>query len=416
MALAMHLTLSHARAIAQRCQGLDIRRPGPDLAAHIDATGWIRTLGGIEGYIALHNRVAGVTRANVDAALKAGVIRVMPAVRGCIYLVPDHMTGVLLKLAGHLSRKRVDNELAKLGCSREELRVLGLAIVDALAAGGSGLSTDDLRKKLPAGLVRGFGDVGKKLGVSSNLPSALRELEFTGTVERGLAGGLDSQTYLWRRAVRDPMTGVPDDPLAWMTEVGRSYWRHAGFADKTDFAEWAGINQRDARSVALALGLTPVTIAAFGKEVYALPEVLETAPSAPSPAVRLLSFEDNLYALHGGVGPFVDPGDGDVQVRGWGSGRALVPLATAKHVESRTITTEGRIAGLWEWDPAGDEVVTSTLGRIDVGAVRDERASLRGLIREIGHGRSFSLDTDALVQQRATGLRETGEAVPGGCG
>ncbi|MSP55518.1 MAG: hypothetical protein EXR69_07945 [Myxococcales bacterium] len=88
----------------------------------LDATGWVRTLGGIEGYIALHNRVAGVTRAGVDAALAAGTIRVMPAVRGCIYLVPDRMTGVLLRLAGHLSRTRVNNELAKLGCSPQEIQ------------------------------------------------------------------------------------------------------------------------------------------------------------------------------------------------------------------------------------------------------------------------------------------------------
>ncbi|MSP55516.1 MAG: hypothetical protein EXR69_07935 [Myxococcales bacterium] len=58
--------------------------------------------------------------------------------------------------------------------------------------------------------------------------------------------------------------------------------------------------------------------------------------------------------------------------------------------------------------------MTSTLGRIDVAAVREERARLAGLIREIGHGRSFSLDTDLLVQQRADSLRETGEAAPRG--
>ncbi len=345
----MTLTLASARAISQSRQSLDRRRPGTsaqDLADHLDATGWLRTLGGIEGYVALHNRVAGITRGCVDTALANGAIRVMPAVRGCIYLVPRRMTGVLLRIAEHLNRRRIDAEMAKLGCPREELQTLGIAILEGLAAGA--LSTDKLKKALPAGLVRGFGEAGKKMGVSSNLPSALRDLEFAGKVERVLAdGGLDCQSYLWRRAASDPMVGVPADPLDWMIEVGRSYWRHAGFADRADFADWAGISQKDAKAVTAALALVPVTIEGWGKDVYALPEVLDTVGPSPTAAVRLLRFEDNLYALHGSVAPFVDARDGDVVVRGWGNGRAPVSLAMAKHVESRTITTEGRIAGLW---------------------------------------------------------------------
>lgn len=411
----MILTIPNARAIAQHCQSLAARGVG-DPAAVVEGSGWLRTLGGIEAYIALHNRAEGMTRARVDAALASGAIRVMPAVRGCIYVVPERMVGVLLRLADHLSRKRNDAAMVKLGYTAEERSALGDAVLEVLA-GGAGLTVDQLRKRLPAGLVRGFGDVGKKLGVSSNLPGALRELEFTGRVERVLAdGGLDGQTYRWRRTAADPRAGLPDDPLAWMIEVGRSYWRHAGFADRADFAEWAGIAQKDAKQVTGALGLVPVTVEGYGKDVFVLPEVLERAPRAPDPAVRLLSFEDNLYALHGGIGPFVDPGDGDVMVRGWGNGRALVPLGAAKHVESRTITTEGRIAGLWEWDATGDEVVTGTFGRMDVGALKAEAARLRGLIHDLGHARSFSLDTDAHVQERAVGLRETGGVVVPECG
>ncbi|MSP55517.1 MAG: hypothetical protein EXR69_07940 [Myxococcales bacterium] len=82
---------------------------------------------------------------------------------------------------------------------------------------------------------------------------------------------------------RDPLIGVSEDPMALMIEVGRSYWRHAGFAGKADFAQWAGVPQRDARTVVLALKLTRVTVDGFGDEVYALPEVLDTARCALVP-------------------------------------------------------------------------------------------------------------------------------------
>lgn len=402
----MNLTLPEARGIAQRRQSLHLRRRGhtpAELAATLEATGWLRTLGGIEAYIALHNRVEGATRAVVDAALKTGEIRVMPAVRGCIYVVPERMSGYLLKLAEHLSRRRVETELQKLGCSLAELRGVGDAVLEILAGGA--LATDQIRKKAPAGVIRGFGDAGKKLGVSSNLPGALRELEFHGKIERILeTGGLDSERYLWRLSVKDQLSGTGDDPLQWMTAIGRSFWGHAGFADKADFAEWAGISQKDAKAVAVALQLVSVTVEGYGKEVYALPEALDER--APVDAPRLLGFEDNLYALHGGVGPFVDAEHRDVPVRGWGSGRALVTLGGAKHLESRVITTSGRIAGLWEWDAAKDEVMVQTLGDVDRAAMDVERASLRTLIHQIGHARTFSLDTDAHVQGRAEALRQ----------
>lgn len=402
----MNLTLPEACGIAQRRQSLHLRRHGhtsAELAATLEATGWLRTIGGIEAYIALHNRVDGATRAVVDDALGTGAIRVMPAVRGCIYVVPERMSGYLLKLAEHLSRRRIETELQKLGSSLAELRDVGDAVLEILAGGA--LATDQIRKKAPAGVIRGFGDAGKKLGVSSNLPGALRELEFQGRVERVLeTGRLDSERYLWRLSVKDRLPGTGDDPATWMMEIGRSFWQHAGFADKADFAEWAGISQKDAKAVAMALQLVPVTVDGYGKEVYALPEALDER--SPVNVPRLLSFEDNLYALHGGVGPFVDAEHRDVQVRGWGNGRALVALGGAKHVESRTITTSGRIAGLWEWDAARDEVVVHTLGDVDRAMLDVERASLRRLIHEIGHARTFSLDTDAHVQGRAEALRQ----------
>ncbi len=50
-------------------------------------------------------------------------------------------------------------------------------------------------------------------------------------------------------------------------------------------------------------------------------------------------------------------------------------------------------------------MATRTFGAIDPAGVAAERDALARLIGDLGHARSFSLDTDVLVQERADGLR-----------
>ena len=79
------LTLAQARALwwhKQALAGTD-RRP---LAALIGDSGWLRTLGGADAYLAARARRHGMRRADLDAAIAAGELCVRPAVRGCIYL------------------------------------------------------------------------------------------------------------------------------------------------------------------------------------------------------------------------------------------------------------------------------------------------------------------------------------------
>src|SRR5262245_21809882 len=74
------------RRIVMRAQGLDHPRAEalPDLVAR---TGFIRTLGGVDGYLALLARHPDLQLTEVDRAVSSGALRVTPAVRGCIYLV-----------------------------------------------------------------------------------------------------------------------------------------------------------------------------------------------------------------------------------------------------------------------------------------------------------------------------------------
>ncbi len=84
---AFTLSLEHARRVAVAAQGL-ARSPTGGLAAAVEATGFVRTLGGADVYLALRARRPGTSRAGLDGAVERGELQVVPAARGCIYLVP----------------------------------------------------------------------------------------------------------------------------------------------------------------------------------------------------------------------------------------------------------------------------------------------------------------------------------------
>src|SRR5262249_6712322 len=151
-----------------------------------------RTLGGVDVYFALRARLAGLHRAEVDGAVEERRTQVLPAARGCMYLVPKSAAALCLRVADHLSRKRNEKEAEKAGLRPGEVDEVAEAVHQVLAARGA-LSTAGIRSALPAGVLRSLGDAGKKVGLSSALGPALRVLEFAGRVERALEGGrLDS--------------------------------------------------------------------------------------------------------------------------------------------------------------------------------------------------------------------------------
>src|SRR4029079_4214087 len=108
------MTLAQARALWWHKQALAGSTKG-SLATVIGAAGWLRTLGGTDVYIAARARRPGMKRAELDAAVAAGELRVQPAVRGCIYLVPSGAVPDLLALNAETWRTQTEKELAKIG-------------------------------------------------------------------------------------------------------------------------------------------------------------------------------------------------------------------------------------------------------------------------------------------------------------
>ena len=115
-------TLAQARALWWQKQGLgDATRKGP-VSTVIGETGWLRTLAGADVYLAARARRPALTRAELDAAVAAGELRVVPAARGCIYLVPGSVVGDLMKLNAEGWRKTTERDLAKVGSSMKVRR------------------------------------------------------------------------------------------------------------------------------------------------------------------------------------------------------------------------------------------------------------------------------------------------------
>ncbi|MCC7535278.1 MAG: winged helix DNA-binding domain-containing protein [Deltaproteobacteria bacterium] len=416
--MATHrVDLSTARAFWHSKQGLG-RAPAGSLAEVVAKTGWLRTLGGADVYLAAKARVPAMRRADLDAATTAMDLRVLPAVRGCIYLVPRAHAPLAMRFAEGIWRKNASRDLAKVGVPWREIEAVAKAAEDTLAAGP--LSTDALRRAMPTGSVRSFGEAGKKVGISSPLPLALRSLEFAGAVERTLEGGkLDSERYLWRRAARSPFDGVsvPQDAAGLARALTEIFVAQMGPVTAKHVAEWAGIGLTEAREAARELGLLEVEVTGYADDALVSPDEIDALARArpAESAVSFLSFEDNYFVPHGGPGLYVDPAHHDLEVHEWGSVRRAT-LGTSRHLASRSIVLGTTIGGFWELDP--------DRGHLELGFLESPSPAIRDRVEvvatsiaqfltdEIGHGHAFSLDTDDSLRERLRVVRKLQMANP----
>ncbi|MEO1083197.1 MAG: crosslink repair DNA glycosylase YcaQ family protein [Acidobacteriota bacterium] len=412
------LPRDHARAIAFAAQHLDRRATADDrgaLEGALEGAGFVRTLGGVDVYLALHARLADFERSHLDAAAADRRAQVLPAARGCIYLVPRTYASDALSLAEHLTAPRMRREHDKAGIAAGELERVADAVLDVLDDGPRG--THELRKELPDGLVRRLGEPGKKIGVSSTLPPALRRLEFERRVVRESATGrLDTERYLWRRVdARRPA----DDPPALHRRLAELFLRAAGLGTPRAFAAWSGLKQAEAK--AAFAGLETASVEVEGEKMphhvlasrdgWLQPAWLDDAPGRG--AVAFLPFEDNLIALRGGPAFWVDPEHHGIPVPVWGRGRGST-LGDVRQSMLRPVLADGRLVGFWEFDPDAQTATTAVFATIDErtrGRIENRRREVGSFLAgQLGHGRSFYLDKDEALRRRVAQLREIASA------
>ena len=263
------------------------------------------------------------------------------------------------------------------------------------------LDTAGVRKHVD---VAGFGEAGKKVGLSSPLPLALRLLELDGRVERTLEGGqLDSERYLWKRASTKP-TIAAGDLAKRLANVIEAFIGFAAPFTLAQLAAWSGRSQRDLKPIVADLA-TAVTIDGIG-EAWAAKSDLQPHP-APK-GLSLLAFEDN-YLVNHGLGVVTDPAYHDIEIDIWGSKKAET-LGEAKHVVGRTILVDGLIVGFWEVDPKTKGAVRHVFAKQPKAMVAkiDElvHATAMFMLDELGTARVASNDTMEDVQRRADRIRK----------
>jgi hypothetical protein len=408
---ALKIDLARARAHWHSRQGLAEPFPG-SIGEAIAATGWLRTLGGADVYLAMRARRPGMKRSELDHAQESSQVQVSPAARGCIYLVPALHVPLALRIAEDQHRKKIDRELEKAGSSLKEVTERAEAVLATLQAKGA-LTTDALRKAAPAEALRSLGEQGKKVGVSSTLGPSLRELEFAGKIERTLEGGrLDTERYLWAPAKKKAhaqakVPGTAEGRNALLAEL---FFGWVGPATMKDFAEWAGLAVRAAKTAVEKAPLAPVAVEGYAADALALESDLSRLkePYKPSKAVRLLSSEDNFLILHGGPRYVTDEKHHGQKLEAWGTIKPM-PIGEAKHITSRMIVVGDCLAGFWELDPDAGKVVTKTFDPLP-SAQAKELAALAAdvaafLEDEMGHAKSFSLDAEEEIRKRAKAIK-----------
>src|SRR5262249_1697887 len=163
--MANSLTLARARALWWQKQALAGTNKAP-LAKLLGDSGWLRTLGGTDVYLAARARRPGMKAAELNAAVVAGELRVHRAVRGCIYLVPSAAVPDLLALNAEAWRAQTEKELAKIGKTIAVVEGLAPAVLAALT---EPMTPDAIRKAF-RGDIPSFGGPGKKVGPATPPP------------------------------------------------------------------------------------------------------------------------------------------------------------------------------------------------------------------------------------------------------
>lgn len=335
--------------------------------------GWVRTLGGAEAYLGLSARIPGLSVADVHAAVERGDWRVVPAVRGCMYLVPRADVPLALAVAKQLGAKRTAKDQATAGVTDAEVERVSDLVLGALVAGPG--TTNGLKKRVDGGKALTF---------------ALRRLELEGRVwRRPEQSRLDHERYEWlpvadptpihgRDALPSPSPAIPAlDPAA----LGARWRSWTGPAEAKDFRAWSGLSAKEAKALP-----PPSPVDAAG---------------TPSRTVLLPGLDAFYGSYEAPTG--VDPDLADIEVT-WFSSIGTGALGGSNQPLERTVVRDGSVVGLWGWDPDARRVEVVPL-RPDVAVDDAERERVEALLRDLGHGRGSTLESDDDLRARLARMR-----------
>ena len=337
------------------------------------------------------------SRQAVDDSIAKAEIHELPAARGCTYVVAAADYALALKVGEPFADGEMKVAL-KLGVTTAEVDKLGVAVLDALSNGP--LDPDGLKTVLGA-QVRNLGEEGKKKGVNTTLPLALGLLQTQGEIRRiPVNGRLDQQRYrytIWRP---NPLKKYKADQPEAFVELARRYFQWIGPASLAEFQGFSALGVKAAKAA-----VEPLKLALVDPDQLLPVELVEefTAFKTPKdPQYSLVSSIDSSLLLRRNLKSMI--GDADIRSLVQGE-RGRTELGGLMDLPSHAILDRGRIAGLWEYDPATQSIAWATFGKRDAAlrkAVQEMEDFVRG---DLGDARCFSLDSPKSRAPRIAALR-----------
>lgn len=375
------MDLRKLRAYWSHKQGLDSRLEGCADGV-LENVGWFRSVGGSSPYLGLFVRT-GQLRVDVDREVAEGSVGELPSVRGCTYILPKCHFDLGLRLSLPYAEKQVDAACKNLGVTREMVASLEGAILASLSE-----ATQDptqLRKSVAKWIVD-LGPAGKKKGLTSTLPLALGLLQSKGHIQRvPINGRLDQQRYAYRYEPRShPVETMPlNDAYQQLADL---YWRWAGPARSSHFEWFSGLGKQAARQLISNLGLHDLgdgwLIHAHEQPAFHTFEPTEGKP-------LFVGCLDNHLMLRRDLGSLLEPEDLSKVVPSEGGMKSLGELVD---LDSHAILRDGRVIGVWDFDPENGRILWKTIvGADQVEVAAREMESM--IADQLGDARTFSLDS-----------------------
>jgi hypothetical protein len=374
------------------------------------AGGWMYSPGAAGPYVALRARVAAMTRAGVDRSLHStGSVAEALSVRGCAMLVPPAERALSLAAAQLAFAARFEKLRTVCRVTDKELGKLAAAVRDALAAGEA--SPDEIRRKVPAKLVRDLGPAGRKFGEGSTLPAALRHLQLQGEVERRSQGGrLDTSRFVYRLLTPNAFAGfeTPAMPADLHRTLAARFFRWAAPATVAEFAFWADVPRRDADAARQALELVAVRVEGEADMRWCFADDRPALATVwPAGRTVFLPFRDNYLYLRRGLLPFLSPEHAGVRSLDWMN--RPTTLGEVESLHHHVIVHDGRLVGLWEWDAAKQQVAWGLFPKAPP-ALRKAAATAavdleQFVLADLGDVSFYAFDAAAKRRERVAAVR-----------
>lgn len=397
---AESLTPERLRAWSWHRQGLDGSLAGCGAEEVFARAGWARSIGGANPYLTLFAR-AGIRREQVDADVLAHRILELTTARGCTYVLgaDDFAWALWLGREAAESGFRV---VGRLGVERGEIALLEEQVLHTLTEAGVPLEPRQLKDEL-GDSVRSLGEDGRKKGAATTLPTALGILQADGRIRRVPANGrLDQQRYAYEPWGL-PAATLSDDEVR--EELIRRYLGWTGGATFKQSRWFSGFTVAQSKDAFAAVGAVEVPVAAGGDPLWMLPDDVGLLADFEEPAeeqIQLLAGSDSLVLLRRNAAELLAAEDQDRRVLG--------SLALQADLPDHPILDRGRIIGLWQYDPAREQVA-AWLFTTPTPAVTQRIAEVEAWIKaDLGDFRAYSLDSPASRQPRIDALRASSVA------